>query len=90
MSKFSLEVQQGTTADDGRSTGDHNVRVRSEIAKQDPKLEAAVKTGFDNAARSAEVLAMKEGGRAKGEEASEVLQIIDELRDITFPGGKKG
>ena len=64
--------------------------VFSEIAKQDPKLEAAIKAGFDNAALSAEVLAMKKGGSARGEDALDVLQLIEKLREITFGGSSQG
>ncbi len=57
--------------------------VFSELAK-DPKFETAIRIGFDNAALSAEVLAMKLGGSKKGETGSEVLRIIEGFREITF------
>ena len=61
--------------------------VFSELGK-DPKLEAAIKAGFENAAASAEVLAMRMGGTEKGETGSDVLEMIEEFRKLTF--GEKG
>jgi len=58
--------------------------VFAELAKVDPKLEAAIKAGFENAALSSEVLAMKEGKNEKGQTGLDVLQVIEEFREITF------
>jgi hypothetical protein len=61
--------------------------VFSEIAKQDPKSEAAIKTGFDNAVLAAAVLLLREGAGSKGVDSADVLQLAEELREITFPNG---
>jgi hypothetical protein len=58
--------------------------VFSELAKADPKLDAAIRAGFDNAALSAEVLAMKGGQTKKGDAGLDVLRFIEEFREITF------
>jgi hypothetical protein len=58
--------------------------VLSEVAKADPKLAAAIRTGFDHAAISAEVLAMKKSGEGDGRAAASALAVIEEFRQITF------
>jgi hypothetical protein len=88
MSEYGMEVRLKTQEQMMLALQAIVTYVFSEIAKQDPKLEEAIKTGFDNAALSAEVLAMKEGGRSsKGADASNVLQLVEEMRKITFPKG---
>jgi hypothetical protein len=64
--------------------------VFSELAKQDPKLEAAIKTGFDRAALSAEVLAMDKGGSARGKVALNILEMIKGFRKVIFGGSPQG
>jgi hypothetical protein len=63
--------------------------VFAELAKVDPKLSAAIKKGFDEAAMSAEVLALKGGKGERGRSALIALDIIEEFRAITFNEPKK-
>ncbi len=58
--------------------------VFAELAKVDPKLNAAIKKGFDDAAMSAEVLALKDGKGERGQSALIALDIIEKFRAITF------
>jgi hypothetical protein len=58
--------------------------VFSELAK-DPKLERAIRAGFDNALLSAEVLALqKDGPKEDSEMGLDALRIIEDFRRITF------
>jgi hypothetical protein len=57
--------------------------VFGELAK-DPDLGEAIKRGFDNAALSAEVLALKMGKSERDNTALDALQIIEDFRAITF------
>jgi hypothetical protein len=59
-----------------------------ELAK-DPKLAAAIKTGFDNAAALSELMAMQEGDEEDRRTGRNTLATIETFRKMTFPAGDR-
>lgn len=63
--------------------------VLDEIARSDPNLDFAIRKGFDNAANDTEDLAIKLGKTAAPEHTVKALQIIEEMRTMTFGDREK-
>jgi hypothetical protein len=63
--------------------------VLERIAKVDPQLDSAVRSGFDDAANDAENMAIKFGKAANAGHTVKALAIIEALRTATFGNTKK-
>jgi hypothetical protein len=63
--------------------------VFDRVAKVDPKLALAIKTGFDHAANETEQMAIKFGKTANGGQTVKALAIIEGLRTATFGNPEK-